>query len=556
MVTQTFKTILNRFVASGFLLLNFLILFPFSVNRALAQCTPTSATLCVSSDDNSNVYVGGTLIGNFPYAGAPGTGGAANPTCISVNPSLLTGTCVSIAVDTQNTAPQDTFSSWDLDITCSGGNHSEITSASGGLSVVYVPTGNPSTPPANDSGGNPWYSPNFNNSTGAFSSSYCSSGVTASTWAAALYNPVSGLQLPFIANNCSGDYGTSVGALFWRQCVPIPPPVTLIGPPSFTITKAQSSAVTNSPGANDLTIDYTITVCNTGGPVTNGGTTVTDNFLTNVSTCNNFQFQAWGYGDANCPYVLPYNNSCGEGNAPSVSSNSLIFPSFGHGCVTITAEVIDYYDPISSPGCGLTLVDQASLAWPGGTKTSGSVTYIQLTPTPTFTFTYTPTPTLTHTFTFTPTYTPTVATPTATYTNTFTFTPTNSPTPTHSNTFTNTPTNTFTNTVTNTFTPTPTRTNTPTNTPTNTVTLTPTPTNSPTATHTNTPTNSFTNTPTRTPTATPTNSPTPTPTNTTINTPTSTPTYTRTNTPTNTDSPTPTNSPTPTPTRTPTPTPS
>ncbi|HJT24649.1 MAG TPA: hypothetical protein VJ873_08745, partial [bacterium] len=96
--------------------------------QALAQCTPTSATLCVSSDDYSNVYVGGTLIGNFPYAGAPGTGGAANPTCISVSTALLTGAQVCLAVYTQNTALQDTFSSWDLDITCSGGNHSEITS--------------------------------------------------------------------------------------------------------------------------------------------------------------------------------------------------------------------------------------------------------------------------------------------------------------------------------------------------------------------------------------------------------------------------------------------
>ncbi|HJT24648.1 MAG TPA: hypothetical protein VJ873_08740, partial [bacterium] len=104
----------------------------------MAQCTPTSATLCVSSDDYSNVYVGGTLIGNFPYAGAPGTGGAANPTCISVSTALLTGAQVCLAVYTQNTAPQDTFSSWNLDITCSGGNHSEITSSSGGLSVDYV----------------------------------------------------------------------------------------------------------------------------------------------------------------------------------------------------------------------------------------------------------------------------------------------------------------------------------------------------------------------------------------------------------------------------------
>ncbi len=244
----------------GFLLL-FTLLLPY---RVKAQCTPTSATLCISSDDYSQAYVGGSLIGTFPYAGAPGTGGAANPTCISVSTSLLTGSQVCLGIYTQNTAPQDTFSSWDLDITCSGGTHSEITSGSGGLSVDYVSSGSPSTPPANDGSGNPWYATNYTG--GGFSSSYCSSGVTASTWANALYNPVSGQRLPFIANNCSGDYGTSVGALFWRQCVPIPTPQPTIGPPNFTITKAQSSAVTSG---NTVIINDTITVCNTGGPVTN-----------------------------------------------------------------------------------------------------------------------------------------------------------------------------------------------------------------------------------------------------------------------------------------------
>ncbi len=80
---------------------------------------------------------------------------------MSVSTSLLTGSCVALAIYTQNTAPQDTFSSWDLDITCAGGSHSEITGSSGGVSVDYVASGNPSTPPANDGGGNPWYSPNY-----------------------------------------------------------------------------------------------------------------------------------------------------------------------------------------------------------------------------------------------------------------------------------------------------------------------------------------------------------------------------------------------------------
>ena len=442
-----------------------------------------------------------------------------------------------MAVETQNTNPEDVFSSWDLDISCSGTNqHSEITSSSGGIQVDWVPTGNPAATPSPDSVANVWTAPGFNNSTGAFSSSYCAGGVTAATWANAIYNPVSGARLPFISNTCDGDYSTSntSGALFWRQCVTIPTPAPTIGPPNFTITKALASAVTNI-GANTLILDYTIVLCNTGGPVTNGGTTVTDNFPTNVSSCSQFQFGCWGYGDSIQPYQLCYNDSSGNANEPSVNGSSLVFPDLGTGCVTMTAQVEDYYDPVAS--CGLTLVDQASVAWPGGTKTTGTLTYIQLMPTPTFTWTYTKTQTPTSTWTQTPTQTPT---------RTWTWTPTITPTPTW--TKTNTPN------VTNTFTWTQTPTPTPTKTPTPTYTYTVTPTFTPTITR--TVTNTFTQTLTPTPTYTPTKTNTVTSTvtstytNTVVNTPTFTSTYTRTNTPTVTWTVTPTVSPTYTNTKT------
>ncbi len=593
------NTSCNRFQNFNILrlLIGICLVALFSRSALFAQCTPTAATLCASGDDITTIYVGGTLIGTFPYAGAPGTNGAGNATCMSVNPSLLTGGTVCLAVETQNTNPEDNFSSWDLDISCSGTNqHSEITSSSGGIQVDYVPTGYPAATPSPDNTTTAWYEPGFNNSTGAFSSSYCSSGVTAATWANAIYNPVSGARIPFIANTCDGDYNATnnSGALFWRQCVTIPTPAPTIGPPNFTITKTLASAVTYSAGTS-LVLNYTIVLCNTGGPVTNGGTTVTDNFPTNVSSCNNFQFGCWGYGDAIQPYQLCYNDSSGNANEPSVSGSSLIFPDLGTGCVTMTAQVADYYDPISS--CGLTLVDQASVAWPGGTKSTGTVTYIQLMPTPTYTWTYTPSPTYTKTptptpsWTWTPTWTPTrTQTPSPTYTptptwtptitwtptwtktntpnitNTFTNTWTQTPTPTPTNTYTVTPTFTFTRTYTPTFTQTltPTKTNTltPTNTPTITWTVTPTvsPTFTNTKTNTVTPTNTFTITLTYTPTVTPTItntrtptfSPTFTPTNTftVLNTPTST--YTPTVTPTVTRTYTPTVTPTITVTKTPT----
>jgi outer membrane protein assembly factor BamB/expansin (peptidoglycan-binding protein) len=360
-------------------------------------CNPTSASICVSSDDYSVVYVGGTLIGTFPYAGAPGTSNAAYPTCMSVPIALLTGSEVCLAVETQNTNPENTYSAWDLDITCAGGGHSEITNSGTGISVDYVGVGNPAPAPANDGSGNPWYNPNYAGV--SFTTSYCSSGVTASIWANALFNPATGTALPFISNNCSGDYSTSnnSGALFWRQCTTIPNPQSLLSAPNITLSTTQTSAVTNL-GQNAVTILYNINLCNSGGAITNGSTTLALNFPVNTSNCNAFQFVCWGYGDAFQPYSMCYySSSNGNGNEPSVNGNELIFPSLGSGCLTITAQVVDYFAPVT---CCQTLVSQAAVTWPGGTTASNSVSFIttcntSVTSTPTVTPTMTVTPTAT-----------------------------------------------------------------------------------------------------------------------------------------------------------------
>ncbi len=602
MFIKTLKNNLNRFWVSGLAVLCFLSI---PANQAMAQCTPQSATLCISSDDFSQAYVGGTLIGTFPYAGAPGTGGAGSPTCISVSTSLLTGAQVCLGIYTQNTAPQDTFTSWDLDITCTGGQHSEITSTGSGISNYYTNASNcnPCTGPANDSSGNPWYSPTYGG--GAFSSAYCSSGVTASTWANQLYNPVTGKTLPFASNNCSGDYGTSTGALFWRQCTTIPTPEPTIGPPNLSITKTYSGGVTSG---NTIAVTFMVAVCNTGGPITTGPVTVFDNWGTGANGTAGFQVSGFGWDNfGNNPYTWSYSPTFGVGDDPTFGQGQPAYVAFpsglpGSSCVTVGFAFVQNYWPNNQ--CQ-TVVDDASVSWGAGhagpsaqftvgipcftptfTNTftfTNSPTYTN-TPTPTWTRTFTPTPTPTtpvstptptntnthtNTFTNTPTNTPThtftltptntvVNTPTNTPTKTPTFTPTNTQTPTRTNTPTNTQTNTPTNTVVNTPTNTPTKTNT--NTPTNT--YTPTPTNTPTPTHTNTATNTVTNTATNTPTPTHTNTPTntvtPTPTNTIANTltntATNTPTATRTNTPTNTVTNTPTNTATPTLTNTPTPT--
>ncbi len=361
---------------------------------ASSLCSPVAASICVSSDDYSVVYIGGTLIGTFPYAGAPGTSGVANPTCMSVPTALLTGSEVCLAIETQNTSPNNNYSAWDLDVTCSSGGHSEITSSGTGISVDYVATGNPAPVPASDGSGNPWYSPAYTG--GSFSTSYCSSGVTISTWANTLFDPTSGADLPFISNNCSGDYSpsNSTGALFWRQCATIPQSHNLLGPPNLTLSETMASAVTNTSN-NTVTINYSLALCNSGGPVTTGPTTVVDNISENFTGANSFGFGCWGYGDSIQPYTLCYFTPMnGLGNEPTASDNTLVFPSLGTGCVTMTAQLIQYYDVLGSTG--ITLVNQGAVSWPSGNATSNALTYIQLlssvTITPTFTVTSTPTP--------------------------------------------------------------------------------------------------------------------------------------------------------------------
>src|SRR5579871_6528974 len=217
------------------------VFFSAPVERVFAQaCSPTSAQICVAGDDTSTVYVGGVSLGVVNYCNWDGTG-SCPPGCLSVPTALLTGGQVCLAIETQNTAPLINYTSWDLDITCSGGGHSEITSdnGGGGLSLYYTPNGNPAPPPANDGSGNPWYATNYSPSSNPFT--FTPTDVNcAETWGKPIFNPVSGSQLAFQANSCTADSGSSnvTGALFWRECTPIPTPAPTLGPAAFTITKA------------------------------------------------------------------------------------------------------------------------------------------------------------------------------------------------------------------------------------------------------------------------------------------------------------------------------
>ena len=428
----------------------FTVIFFGSIEKGHAQtCTPSSAQICVAGDDTSTVYVGGVSLGIVNYCNWDGTG-ACPPGCLNVPVSLLTGSTVCLAIETQNTAPLINYSSWDLDITCVGGLHSEITSNNGGgLSLYYTPNGDPSPAPAPDGSGNPWYSPNYNPGSNPFT--FTETAVNcAETWGKPIFDPVSGAQLVFQANACSADTapGNSTGALFWRQCTPIPTPAPTLGPAAFTITKTLiGGPVYNVPGANDVSVTYAIQFCNTGAAVTTP-VTIQDNISGGGMQYNTGCVPVTGQSQPFTPYC--------PGNG------SLIYPIGipGNWCQSVTFTYTNYYFPNS--WCA-TFTNNAVIKAPVATATSASVTSTIVCPTNTFTFTPTYTFTPTFTFTPTPTWTHTPVPATRTSTPTFTNTPTYTPTPTWTNTF---PPGTF--TPTNTYTPTPTFTSTFTWTPTNT----------------------------------------------------------------------------------------
>ena len=60
----------HGFGLMAFVLFTSIALYPSAL---WGQCVPTAANICVSSDDDSVVFVEGVSIGFFPYAGAPGT---------------------------------------------------------------------------------------------------------------------------------------------------------------------------------------------------------------------------------------------------------------------------------------------------------------------------------------------------------------------------------------------------------------------------------------------------------------------------------------------------
>ena len=87
---------------------------------AFSQCTPSSANLLVSGDDNSYIWINGHVVSPSPVTYCGGV--ACVPTPIPVPTTVFDqGQSVLVAVETDNTNPNQTFGAWSLEINCAGG---------------------------------------------------------------------------------------------------------------------------------------------------------------------------------------------------------------------------------------------------------------------------------------------------------------------------------------------------------------------------------------------------------------------------------------------------
>ncbi len=524
------------------------------VNSAQAQtCTPVSATLLGSADDELEIWINGN--GPYPSSGPISyltAGGASgySPISLPVAAFNTTGTNT-IAVLNQNLTASVVEASWVIQINCSSGQVQYITSADPTLKMydsvdAGCASGPPAPSPPPDGGGNAWYSPNYTLSSTYFTTTPTVVTNPAGVWLQPIYNPVTGLLQPWISVNNTGTDNSACEGLYYRDVVTINPQPYI--PPSFSITKsANPTTIAKSYSAG--TIAYKLVVCN-GGAAINTPVTIYDNLQYNIGAY--YSGPTYNFSP---PNQIFYNAGAGQYGSPT----QFIFPDgfVGNGaCVTITYNM-SMGDTMDAAVTTCTLINQAAVtyaltpAYGTAAVTISGCAASANTSTSTSTHTQTNTPTKTNTQTSTPTVT-------YTQTATFTRTPTNSITPSPTSTMTNTVTNTATvlntNTSTDTSTQTVTRTQTntitasPTSTMTNTMTDTVVNTNTQTATVTQTNTNSATlvNTATFTNTRTNTNTITPSPTNTN----TATNTETLVNSATNTPSVTNTNSTTPSPTNT------
>jgi hypothetical protein len=260
---------------SGLRILGIFILFGFSQEAYTAgmaspdpaRCLPVSAKLCVAGDDITDIWIDGSYLGTKEYCDLR-KGCTPDTLCLPVPLQMLPDPEVCLAIKTVNKNPVMVYSSWELEVDCSGDKTFILNSenpARSGVSLYWDPTGGVScgqgaTPPI-DGKGRSWTEQSYQPDNNPFTVSGAS--VTANTWTAAqIKNVRTGMVMSYISydpNAVGTGAAQACGVLYWRQVGRLPVWIPTATPTVvFTSTKTYTPTSTFTPSWT-FTTTYTYT---------------------------------------------------------------------------------------------------------------------------------------------------------------------------------------------------------------------------------------------------------------------------------------------------------
>lgn len=395
-----YKNHFSYFFGFGMLFLTFLA----GPSETFAQCSISSAQICVGADDIAYVWVNGNPIN--AGAGINGVAYGSPVNCVTVPAADLNIGANVIAVQAYNSACCYNWATWALSITMSNGSTSNVTSSSNPVQIWNQPTAS-GPPPPNDSGAVTWWNTGYNTGSVAGWVSPVDVTYASAFYLQPAYDPITGGRLPPLGADLDGGNGTSTSgtfngqnanaSIYYRQNFTLSATCPTMTPvPVLNVTKSFLGSAPSGVGANQP-VTYVVKTCNTGGPVA-GPVTLGDS-LYYSSSANNFYmtnicYKKWFDGTSGCGYG--FNNAPDGPNAFGGSqaiswAYPIGFPGYGF-CDSVTVTIQSY-----STGTACSVNNDAVLTASGiGPITSNTVNFTTSYPscspvvTPTYTFTTPP----------------------------------------------------------------------------------------------------------------------------------------------------------------------
>jgi hypothetical protein len=195
-----------------------------------------SASITAQADDQLEMWINGIQVGPSPFVNQNNTYNT-----YSIDPSVFSATGVNFfAVANINTTPQFVGADWVITMQCADGSLSYITNADNSFWLYDDATG--TAPPPNDGSGNAWYQSGWTNPNPGTYFNETPIAVVGSWWYTPLNNPITGLPLPVMSSNASGNDQSADEVLYYRESVtlveqptPVPTPTYVpgCGPPAY-----------------------------------------------------------------------------------------------------------------------------------------------------------------------------------------------------------------------------------------------------------------------------------------------------------------------------------